>query len=166
MPSDPINIEVTADVAADPETVFDLLADLHGADAWLPSGLIYRGTEDISDDPVVVGTTYYETGLIGHRNGTVVALDRPRLLEFDQPFTARLRLGRVQVKVRVEISPTESGSHVARKVEIHLPGHVRPFSRMIIARFIHEGERVMEALERYFTQEALASRIAPARESE
>ena len=53
-------IDLQVDIAASPEVVFDLVADLHDYGRWLPSTGDYEGTSEISPPPVAVGTTYVE----------------------------------------------------------------------------------------------------------
>ena len=58
-------IERHVDIAASPEVVFDLVADLHGYGRWLPSSGDYEGTSEISPPPVAKGTTYVERSTTG-----------------------------------------------------------------------------------------------------
>ena len=87
-------IERQVDIAASPEVVFDLVADLHDYGRWLPSAGDYEGTSEISPPPVAVGTTYVEHSRQGVRHGIVIALARPDVIAFRQPMTLRPRPGR------------------------------------------------------------------------
>jgi hypothetical protein len=92
-----IDIPAEADIQCPAETIFDLIIDFGGQGRWLPPSSSFRGTNDISDDPVRLGTTYREPGPLGVRNGTVTEFERPVKITFHQPMTLRLRTGAVDV---------------------------------------------------------------------
>ena len=53
-------IAVTTTVAAEADTIFALLIDLPGYSTWLPQSTAYKGTTEISDNPIKVGSQYIE----------------------------------------------------------------------------------------------------------
>ena len=72
-----IDIPCQADIHGPAEQIFDLIIDFRGQDRWLGKSSAFRGTTQISSDPVTLGTTYREPGPLGVRHGEVVELQRP-----------------------------------------------------------------------------------------
>lgn len=84
-----IDIPCQADIHGPAEQIFDLIIDFRGQDRWLGRSSAFRGTTQISADPVSFGTTYLEPGPLGVRNGEVTELERPARVTFRQPMTMR-----------------------------------------------------------------------------
>ena len=140
-------IERHVDIAASPEAVFDLVADLHGYGRWLPSSGDYEGTSEISAPPVVKGTTYVERSTTGVRHGIVIALARPDVIAFRQPMTLRPRAaGTIDSTVSMSVSATAGGSRVTRTVELGIPTRLAVARSVIVGRYAHESERMLRAL--------------------
>ncbi|WP_205698533.1 SRPBCC domain-containing protein [Conexibacter sp. SYSU D00693] len=121
MPGSQGEFTVEADVRAPAEVVFDTLVDLRGQDAWLGRSSAFRGTRDVSDHPVVVGTTYREPSPLGTRVGRVAELDRPRRVVFDQPMRMRFGLGTLGIRVEVDLAERDGQTHVTRHVTLSFP---------------------------------------------
>jgi uncharacterized protein YndB with AHSA1/START domain len=68
-----VALRFETDVAANIERVFMLLAELRDYDRWLPRSSAFKGTSEISDGPIALGTTYVEPGPLGVRHGRVTA---------------------------------------------------------------------------------------------
>ena len=92
-----IEIPSEADIQCSAETIFDVIIDFRGQDRWLTESSAYRGTTEVSSDPVMLGTTYREPGSAGDRSGTVTEFERPTKLTCRQPVTMKLHLGTVDV---------------------------------------------------------------------
>ncbi len=105
-----IEIPSEATIRCPAETIFDVITDLRGQDHWLPRSSAYRGTTEISSDPVTLGTTYREPGPFGVRNGTVTEFERPTKVTFHQPMTMNLRAGTVDE--RRQLLKRQFGAHV------------------------------------------------------
>ena len=79
-----------------------------------PKSLAYRGTDEISSNPVMLGTTYRELGLIGVHRGTVTERSRPTRRAFHQPMSMRAHLGIVDAATHYEAGTWEWNSQVAK----------------------------------------------------
>jgi uncharacterized protein YndB with AHSA1/START domain len=117
-----IELPCEADIRCSAETIFDLIVDFRGQERWLGKSSSFRGTHDISSDPVVLGTTYREPGPLGVRNGTVTEYERPTRVAFHQPMTGRFRTGTIDVLMRYTLAPRGEWTLVRRLVTIDLPG--------------------------------------------
>jgi uncharacterized protein YndB with AHSA1/START domain len=145
-----IEIRSEADIACPAETIFDVIVDFGGQDRWLAESSVYRGTTEISSDPVTVGTTYRETGPRGERRGTVMELERPTRLTCSQPLTLRPRFGAVDVTLRYTLVPAGPGStHVERVVTLGIPPSLRLLQPVLVRAFRAESSRTLLALKAY-----------------
>ena len=143
-------IERRVDIAASPEAVFDLVADLHGYGRWLTSSGDYEGTSEISPPPVEVGTTYVEHSRQGVRRGMVIAIARPDVIAFRQPMTLRPRLaGTIDSTVTMSVAATAIGARVTRTVELGIPRRIGFLRSVVVARYARESERMLAALKRH-----------------
>ena len=143
-------IEQQVDIAASPEVVFDLIADLHEYGRWLPSAGDYEGTSEISPPPVAVGTTYVEHSRTGVRHGVVIALARPDVIAFRQPMTLRPRsLGTIASTVTMSVSANAVGARVTRTIELGIPRRLKLVRSTIVGRYARESERMLRRLKAY-----------------
>ena len=55
-----VEIPLEAEFDCSAERVFEVIADLRGQDRWLAQSTAFRGTVDVSDNPVRLGSTYRE----------------------------------------------------------------------------------------------------------
>jgi len=145
-----IEIASEADVERAAETVFDVMVDFRGQDRWLAKSSVFRGTSEISSNPVTLGTTYREPGPPGVRKGTVTELERPTKLTCHQPLTMRLRVGTVDATLHYTLTPTGSEStHVRRAVTLGIPWSLKLFQPVLVRAFRRESERTLLALKAY-----------------
>jgi uncharacterized protein YndB with AHSA1/START domain len=143
-------IERQVDIAASPEVVFDLIADLHDYGRWLPSVGDYEGTSEISPPPVAVGTTYVEHSRTGVRHGVVIALARPDVVAFRQPMTLRPRsLGTIASTVTMSVSANAVGARVTRTIDLGIPRRLKFVRSTIVGRYARESERMLRRLKAY-----------------
>jgi hypothetical protein len=138
-----------ADIRCSAETIFDLIIDFGGQHRWLTKSSSFHGTNDISANPVTLGTTYREPGPFGVRNGRVTELVRPTRVTFHQPMTLRLHFGTVDVTVRYTLSPGTGSTHVKRVVTIGIPRSMRLVQPLLARQFRVESARTLLALKAY-----------------
>jgi uncharacterized protein YndB with AHSA1/START domain len=138
-----------ADIHCPAEKVFDLIADFEAQDRWLGRSSSFKGTDDVSSNPVSLGTTYREPGPFGIRNGTVTEFERPTKITFHQPMTMRFGLGIVDVTVRITLTPRASTTHVRRVVTIALPWQLKLVQPVLVREFRVESARSLLALKAY-----------------
>lgn len=158
MPSVVRTIAVLMPIAARPDTVFALIIDLPGYNEWLPHSAAYKGTTEVSDTPIVVGSKYIESSPSGTRYGEVCQLDHAqRHVVFKQPM--RLALG-LEIEIRVDMKVNESRegsaagvedvtSVVDRTVTLGFPWYMLPVAGLITAQFKEEINRTMAEMRRH-----------------
>jgi uncharacterized protein YndB with AHSA1/START domain len=145
----PVELACEADIRCPADTIFDLIVDFRGQHRWLGKSSAFRGTHDVSSDPVALGTTYREPGPFGVRHGTVTEYERPTRLAFHQPMTGRFRTGTIDVLLRYTLTPGSESTHVRRAVTLEVP---RPFmlvQLVLVRAFAHESRRTLGALKTY-----------------
>jgi uncharacterized protein YndB with AHSA1/START domain len=130
------------------EKIFDLIIDFRGQDRWLPRSSAFRGTTEISSDPVTLGTTYREPGPFGVRNGTVTEFERPSSITFHQPMTLRLHSGTVDVTLRYTLTPNAGSTRVSRVVTLGIPWSLL-LQPILVREFRRESGRTLLALKAY-----------------
>jgi uncharacterized protein YndB with AHSA1/START domain len=145
-----IEISSEAEVDCSAERIFDVIVDFRGQDRWLASSAVYRGTREISSDPVTLGTTYREPGPAGFRTGTVTELERPTRLACHQPLTMPLHVGTVDATLRYTLTPAGSEStHVERVVTLGIPWSLKLLQPLLVRTFRRESERTLRALKAF-----------------
>lgn len=145
-----IELSSEADVQRSAETIFDVIVDFRGQDRWLANSSVYRGTREISSDPVTLGTTYREPGPAGVRNGTVTELERPTRLTCHQPLTMPLHIATVDATLRYTLTPTgPESTHVERAVTLGIPWSLKLLQPLLVRTFRRESERTLLALKAY-----------------
>jgi uncharacterized protein YndB with AHSA1/START domain len=141
-----------ADIYGPAEKIFDVITDFKGQDRWLPKSSSFRGTTEISANPVALGTTYREPGPFGVRNGTVSEFERPVRITFHQPMTMRLHAGTVDVTMRYVLEPGAGSTRVSRTVTLGIPRSLRLFQPVLVRAFRTESARTLRALKAYADQ--------------
>ncbi|HEX3977538.1 MAG TPA: SRPBCC family protein [Solirubrobacteraceae bacterium] len=144
-----IELPCEAEIHGSAETIFDLIVDFGGQERWLGKSSAFRGTHEISSDPVVLGTTYREPGPLGVRNGTVTEYERPTRVAFHQPMAGRFHTGTIDVAMRYALSPGAESTHLRRVVTIEIPRSLRLFQPLLVRAFAHESRRTLLALKAY-----------------
>ena len=144
-----IELPCEAEINCAAETIFDLIVDFGGQERWLGKSSAFRGTHEISSDPVVLGTTYREPGPLGVRNGTVTEYERPTGVAFHQPMTGRFHTGTIDVLMRYALTPGAGSTHVRRTVTIGIPRTLMVSRPVLTRAFSHESRRTLLALKAY-----------------
>lgn len=144
-----IELPSEADILCPAEKVFDLIIDFRGQDRWLTQSSSFRGTSEISANPVALGTTYRETEPFGVRNGTVTEFERPTKITFHQPMSMKLRAGVVDAVVRYTLTPRGEVTHVRRVVTLRMPWMLKLVQPIVVRAFRLESGRTLVALKAY-----------------
>jgi hypothetical protein len=146
-----IDIPCQADIHGPAGQIFDLIMDFRGQDRWLPRSVAFRGTTQISSDPVTLGTTYREPGPLGVLNGEVTEVERPAKVTFRQPMTLRLRAGILDVTLRYTLTPPSGPgpTQVTRVVTLAIPGSLGLLRPVIVRAIRTESARTLMALKAY-----------------
>jgi uncharacterized protein YndB with AHSA1/START domain len=136
-----------ADIRASAQRIFSRLADLRDYDQWLPRSPAFRGTTEISDGPIGVGTTYVERGPMGTRDGKVTEYAPPTRLNFEQPMTLNPSwLGVIGIKLFHTLTPGVDSVHVVRALQLSPRGPIRFAMPLVVRSFKSENERMMKFL--------------------
>lgn len=146
-----VQIRQDVDIDASAETVFGVLADLRGYDAWLTGSRSYAGTVEVSGGTVGLGTTYTEPGPFGVRQGMVTEYEPPTRLTFGQPMTMKPRfLGTIGISVALELTElTPTSVHLSRVVTLTVDWPLKLVRPLVVRQFRTESERTLAALKEY-----------------
>jgi uncharacterized protein YndB with AHSA1/START domain len=145
-----IALTFEADIRASAERLFSLLAELRDYDRWLPPSSSFRGTVEISDGPIAVGTNYVEPGPLGTRHGVVTEMVRPTRLAFEQPMTLKPRwTGVIGIRLSHTLSQNGPTVHLLRALELTPQGPIRWTMPIVVRLFRAENERMMRTLKAY-----------------
>jgi uncharacterized protein YndB with AHSA1/START domain len=145
-----IEISSEAEIQSSADRIFEVIVDFRGQDRWLASSAVYRGTREISSDPVTLGTTYREPGPAGVRTGTVTELARPTRLTCHQPLTMPLHVATVDATLSYTLTPTgPESTHVERVVRLGIPWSLKLIQPLLVRTFRRESERTLRALKAY-----------------
>jgi uncharacterized protein YndB with AHSA1/START domain len=136
---------LSVEIAAPPEAVFAVLADLPGYAGWLARSTTYRATVDVSDTPVRQGSTYRDHISGDTMHGEVLECAPPRLLVFRQ----RSGRGDLDITIRYELTPVGSATRLDRTGTILTRGRYRLAHPMVVAVTKRENRRTLAALKAY-----------------
>jgi uncharacterized protein YndB with AHSA1/START domain len=143
-----VEIPLEAEVECSAEPVFEVIADLRGQDRWLAQSTAFRGTVDVSDNPVRLGSTYREPTPQGVRHGEVIEFEPPVRITFHQPMSLR-PFGRIDIVQRYTLEPQGDTTLVRRVAVVGIPAYLRPLARIILSTTTRESGRTLSALKAY-----------------
>jgi hypothetical protein len=147
----------TAQVAASPGLLFDLLSDMPNYGRWLPSSGQFAGTTDVEPYPVQLGSRYHD-GKPGEPGkdwwGTVTGFQRPGSIDFHHTIAVRQLRATVDVHIHYSIEQDTQDAQrtmVTRwlVLDISMPAAFRPLRPAITASFDKENLRTMAAVKQY-----------------
>jgi hypothetical protein len=150
-------------VKAPAKEVFDIVADLPTYHNWLPETDAFKGTTQVSHNPIKLGTTYHEPGPAGTRKGEVVVYEPPGAgkiskIAFKQPMLMKPYVLGMSADVKVEMTVVEERvegeaggvqTRLDRDITLGYPWAIIMFKPMIDAEFRKESVRYLEALKAY-----------------
>jgi uncharacterized protein YndB with AHSA1/START domain len=143
-------ISLAARIRGSAEDTFEAITDLRGYGRWLDGSADYTGTVDITPGPVGIGTKYVERSRLGVRQGAITAFRAPELVVFHQPMSLRPRVfGVIDIVVTYSLDQVGENVDLKRNVEITFPPALKPFARLVLARFRRESERTVRALKAF-----------------
>ncbi len=136
---------ITTDVERPATAVFALLSDLAGFPRWLDPSSTYRATVQVSDDPIVKGTTYTDDIQGMRLNGTVLEYEPDHLLVFHQARSD----GNLAITIHYELGPVPGGTRVVRTGEIVTGGFLAALHPIVVRTTVKENTRMMRRLKEY-----------------
>ncbi len=125
-----------------PGAVYVALTSLGPLRGRIDTSGTYRGTVDISDEPIRVGSTYVDRTPLGRLHGTVLELEPDRRVVFRQA-TAREDL---DIRITYALEPATTGTRLVRTGEITTRGWLGAVHPVVVWATRAENRRTMEAL--------------------
>ena len=153
------HLRFTCQIAAPPESVFDLVADLPHYGRWLPDSSAFGGTVDVTPYPVRLGTTYLDAGPI-QKPGKVTEFDRPRHIGFQHTVMIRSPIKTdVEARIRYTFEPHQGGTAVLRELDlvIDLRGPLKLLRPALLWGFRKENVRTLACLKPFAEKVVAAS---------
>ena len=156
-----MTIHVSVSINAPAKEVFAVVIDLPTYHNWLLESSAFKGTTQVSHNPVKLGTTYHEPGPAGTRKGEVVELEPPGTgksgkITFKQPMSMKPYVLGLTLDVKVEMTVTEEAGEggtvktkLDRYVSLAYPWALWPFKIVVDNEFKKESLRTIEALKAY-----------------
>ena len=144
----------TADIAAPPTLLFELLADMPNYGHWLPRSNAFGRTTDVEPYPVRLGSRYHD-GKPDEPGkdwcGEVTGFQPPGSLDFHHTINVHQLRATVDVHIHYSIEVVGAATRVNRwlLLDIDMPAILRPLRRFIITSFDKENVRTMAALGAY-----------------
>jgi hypothetical protein len=138
-------------IAAPPEVVFALLADMPKYGDWLPGSADFGRTTDVEPYPVALGTRYHD-GKPDEPGkdwwGTVTGFQPPGSLDFHHTISVGQLWMTIDVHIHYSLEPGDGATEVGRwlVLDFTLPAVFRALRPFITARFDKENLRTMSAL--------------------
>ncbi|KAH6693579.1 hypothetical protein F5X68DRAFT_247918 [Plectosphaerella plurivora] len=146
-------ISLSQEIAINPSRAFACITDLAGYNTWLPQSDAFKGTTEISDNPIKVGTRYIETSPNGTRYGEVTALDEGSChVRFHQPLKARPEIMGLQIDIVVDMRVDEGphgGCVLQREMALGFPWIMWPLVGFITRQVELEVRRVVQVLKEH-----------------
>ena len=145
------HLRFTSRVAAPPEVVFDLVADLPNYGRWLPDSSSFGGTVDVTPYPVRLGTTYLETGPI-KKPGKVIEFERPRHIGFQHTVMIRSPIETdVEARIRYTFAADQGVTAILRELDLvyALRGPLKLLTPALLWGFRKENVRTLACLKRF-----------------
>lgn len=146
-------VYVTA-IAAPPESLFGLLADMPKYGDWLPGSGDFGRTTDVEPYPVTLGTRYHD-GKPDEPGkdwwGTVTGFQPPGSLDFHHTIGVGRLWMTIDVHIHYSLEQKDGATEMSRwlVLDFTLPTVFRPLRPLITARFDKENLRTMAGLKEY-----------------
>ena len=151
----------TAEIAAPPAFLFDLLADMPNYGRWLPGSDAFDKTTGVEPYPVRLGSRYHD-GKPDEPGkgwfGTVTGFQPPGALDFHHTITVKRLRTTVDVHIHYSFEPENDATLVSRwlMLDFSMPIVLRPLRRLVVGSFDKENVRTLNALQIYAEAHASA----------
>jgi uncharacterized protein YndB with AHSA1/START domain len=140
-----IRVELNTAVARPIEDVFGRLTDLSDYSRWMPKLGMFVRSAQTSEDPVSIGTSYYDRTRMGTFRGEIVEFDAPTKVAFRESLRW-LGVKVMEARPAYELVPTQTGTEVRHTAEGQLFGIFRLMEPVIARVARGERKRTVEAL--------------------
>jgi hypothetical protein len=144
----------SAEVAAQPSVLFELLSDMPNYGRWLPQSEAFGQTTDVVPYPVRLGSKYHDGKPAEPGKdwwGTVIGFQPPGSIDFQHVIHIRQLRATVNVHIHYSIEWDGQATLVNRwlVLDIVMPSILRPLRRLITESFAKENVRTMDALRKF-----------------
>jgi uncharacterized protein YndB with AHSA1/START domain len=106
-------VHIVVDIVAPTQKIFVIITDLPSYSKWLPESTAFKGTTEVSETPIKLGTTYTETSPSGIRTGKVIEFEPPSKVVFHKPMKLSPAWVGLVLDLKVEMLFKEGGKGVA-----------------------------------------------------
>ena len=139
------------DVQRPPEEVFQLLTDLPNYRSWLPASKVCREITGVSERPVTLGTTYIEKGSYAKLHGEVTELEPCAHISLHESLRPKrfIPVGKVDLRVRYTLHPTEKGTQVIRDFSLSTQGLLSRFQSRLVKAERDENTRILQKMKEH-----------------
>ena len=143
----------SAEVAAPPELLFELLSDLPHYGDWLPASKSYDSTTDVDPYAVRLGSRYHD-GKPGRTGkewwGEVSGFQPPGSIDFHHTIEVNQARATIEVHIHYSFEPAGARTRVSRwlVLDIAMPVVLRPLRPLITRAFDQENRRTIAAAKR------------------
>jgi uncharacterized protein YndB with AHSA1/START domain len=145
------DLQFKTQIAASPEAIFEIVADLPNYGTWLPNSDAFGGTNNVTPYPVRLGTTYVDAPPI-EKPGVVTEFEPPNHIGFHQIVQVRRPISvDVDARIRYSFEARGAGTFVIRELRLtwDLPGLFKIATPLLVLSFRRENLRTLAQLKRY-----------------
>ncbi len=135
-------VDVTRELEAAPEAIFDVIADVEREPEWIPNVRRVRRT---SDGPVGLGTTWVSEAVVMGRT-----TENPtEMTDFDRPSVIGYRhTAPVRIQIRYELTPTDEGTSLRFTFDGDMPWHLKLLTPLAKRQATSQVDAIYANLER------------------
>ena len=135
-------VDVTRELQATPEAIFDIIADVEREPEWIPNVERVRKT---SEGPVALGTTWVSEALVMGR----LTENPTEMTEFERPRAIGYRhTAPVEIRIRYELSPTDDGTNLRFTFDGSMPWYLKPLTPLARRQATSQTDAIFANLER------------------
>ncbi|GCE30590.1 hypothetical protein KDA_60740 [Dictyobacter alpinus] len=141
-----------------PEPLYQLILDLSGYKAWLPSSTLYSETALTSDYPLQVGSSYVDRGQASIMYGEITVLEPGKRIVFRQTTNPQLHSffkNSLTITIYYTLEPVAKGTSITRECTIQAQGIFILAQGLLLHSMRQENTRILAAMKSY-----MESRVA------
>jgi uncharacterized protein YndB with AHSA1/START domain len=149
-----VRVELNTVIARPIEDVFDRLTDLSTYSQWMPKLDMFIRSDQTSEGPVGVGTTYYDKGWMGTFVGEIEEFHAPTTVAFREKLRW-LGVTVMEARAKYELVSTRTGTEVHHTAEGRLFGIFNVMQPLLAWMARGERGRTVHALKDSLETEAV-----------